>query len=186
MTTAEPTKAGVGHLVFLIVLALIAGLMIVGQFAAKKTGKGKIIGRGDRAPEFRLMTVEGAQVDLAQVKGKVVMIHFWATWCPPCVEELPTLAALNSTMAGKDFALLAVSVDEGGAAAVREFLRNRNLLLPVLLDPDHKIASTYGTFKFPETYVLDRSGVVRQKVIGAVDWSDPQAREMVNSLLAAR
>ena len=185
----EPSASKKGitkQVVFLIVLALIVGLVVAVQFASKRSGTRKIIGRGDRAPEFRLMSVDGTQVDLAGMKGKVVMVHFWATWCPPCVEELPTLAVLNNAMTGKDFVLLAVSVDEGGAGVVTAFLQKNGLNLPVLLDPGHETASLYGTFKFPETYIIDRGGIVRQKVIGAMDWRDSQALQMLNDLLASR
>lgn len=181
--TTEVKRTNVKQLVFLAVLLLITVVVIAGYVASKKPGRKTPIQSGDRAPEFRLPALDAAQVSLAEYRGKVVMVHFWATWCPPCVEELPTLAQLNKSMSGKDFVMLAVSVDEGGAASVAAFLRKNNVQLPVLLDPDHAVASSYGTFKFPETYVVDRGGIVRRKIIGAMDWRDPQALRMLNDIL---
>ncbi len=186
MSTSETTKGNVKQVVFLIILALIVVLAAAGYIASKKTGPKKIIRNGDRAPEFRLSSLDGRQVGLSEFRGKVVMVHFWATWCPPCVEELPTLALLNKAMTGKDFVMLAVSVDEGGAGAVADFLRKNSVNVPVLLDPDHATASLYGTFKFPETYIVDKNGIVQQKIIGAVDWRNPSAMQMLNSLVESR
>jgi len=177
-------KGNAKQVVFLVMLLVIV-VLAAGVFFASRKSSVKIIGRGDRAPDFRLTALDGTPMSLAQFRGKVVMVHFWATWCPPCVEELPTLAVLNSALAGKDFIMLAVSVDEGGASGVRVFLQKNGLVLPVLLDPTHETASSYGTFKFPETYILDRNGIVRQKVIGAMDWRDPAAIRMVNELIGA-
>jgi peroxiredoxin len=138
---------------------------------------------GDRAPEFRLTTLDGRTIDLSAFRGKVVMVHFWATWCPPCVEEMPTLERLYRTMLGQDFELLAVSVDENGAQSVRPFMQRNRLSLPVLLDQRHAVADQYGTFKFPETYLVDREGVIRKKIIGAADWTRPEAAGLVAELM---
>jgi peroxiredoxin len=169
-----------------IVLAMLiaaAGMLLL-FFLLKGGPRGaKIIGKGDQAPEFHLTSLNGGQVNLSDFRGKVVMVHFWATWCPPCVDELPTLDRLYHGILGKDFELLAVSVDEGGAEAVTSFLRRNNLGLPVVLDPGGTVARSYGTFKFPETYILDRSGIVRYKVIGAADWSNPANLSVIRDLI---
>ena len=148
--------------------------------------EGKIIGDGDRAPGFSLQTLDGKTVSLADFRGKVVMVHFWATWCPPCVEEMPTLEQLARSIRAKDFQILAVSVDEGGAAAVAAFMQKHGLSVPVLLDPTRSIATLYGTFKFPETYVIDRQGVVRDKAIGPRDWTVPSKASVIRELLETR
>jgi cytochrome c biogenesis protein CcmG/thiol:disulfide interchange protein DsbE len=86
----------------------------------------------------------------------------------------------------KDLKILAVSVDEGGAGSVVPFMQKNRLNVPVFYDPDKSIAGLYGTFKFPETYIIDRKGMVRYKVIGSRDWSDPEAARILQDLLAAR
>ena len=165
------------------ILAAAVALLLLFLFTKGGPKKTHLVSEGDQAPAFRLPALDGRQVNLSDFRGKVVMVHFWATWCPPCVEELPTLDRLYHGLLGKDFALLAVSVDEGGAEAVRAFLQKNHLSLPVLLDPQRSVAGQYGTFKFPETYLLDRNGVVRYKVIGPMDWSDPRGIGVILKML---
>ena len=170
-------------------IVIIAALSVVGAlfFFGQNSGqRSRIIREGDRAPEFRLSSPDGKAVDLSSYRGKVVMVHFWATWCPPCVEEIPTLERLYRTYFGKDFEILAVSVDEGGAGAVVPFMQKNRFALPVLLNPDRSVAQSYGTFKFPETYLVDRDGVVRKKVIGAVDWMSPEALQVIQAMVATK
>jgi len=174
------------QIAFLVVIVLAVVLFIAGYTAMQRKGGGKIVTKGDRAPEFGLPAFNGQQVSLSDFRGRVVMVHFWATWCPPCVEELPTLAKLSQELTGTDFEMLAVSVDEGGAAAVTPFLQKNGLSLPVLLDPDRSVARKYGTYKFPETYLVDRQGIVRDKIIGARDWNDPAALELLRDMIASR
>jgi len=116
----------------------------------------------------------------------VVLVHFWATWCPPCVEEIPTLDVLNRALFDKDFVILAVSVDEGGAGAVSGFMKQNKLALPVLLDPSRSIAGLYGTLKFPETYLVDRQGIVREKTIGPRNWSIPENQTILRQVIGSK
>lgn len=167
-------------------IGIIAVLLVIGFLVlfGQNSGRGvKIIREGDRAPDFQLATLDGSAVSLSSFRGKVVMVHFWATWCPPCVEELPTLERLNRSFSGRDLAILAVSVDEGGAGAVGQFMQRNGFTLPVLLNPDQSAARSYGTFKFPETYILDRKGIVRRKVIGAADWTAPSVQQVIQAML---
>jgi len=164
----------------------IASLLIITLFACEKEQKVKIIDVGDQAPEFRLSTFDGKAVSLSDYRGKVVMVHFWATWCPPCVDEIPTLDRLYRQLLGRNFDIIAVSVDEGGAAAVSSFMRKNGLVLPAVLDPGRSVAGMYGTFKFPETYLVDGKGVVREKVIGPRDWAIPYNQRVLRQLLESR
>lgn len=168
----------------LVVMAVaIVLILTVFLIAQSKGQRVKIIREGDRAPEFTLQTTEGKVVSLSSLRGKVVMVHFWATWCPPCVEEIPTLDRFYRAFFGKDFELLAVSVDEGGAPDVTSFMQRNKLTLPVFLNPDRSIANLFGTFKFPETYIIDRQGIVRYKAIGARDWAMQPNMKLVQELL---
>jgi len=163
-------------IVMLAVIGLLYGITRVG-------GKRQMIFReGDRAPEFSLPTLDNKIVNLSSYRGKVVMVHFWATWCPPCVEEIPVLEQLYRAMAGQDFEILAVSVDEGGPEVVGPLSARNKLTFPVLLSPDRSAASLYGTFKFPETYVLDREGIVRIKAIGPKDWMYPENLRVIKEM----
>lgn len=102
-----------------------------------------------------------------------MLLNFWATWCPPCQEEVPSLARLNSRMKGLPFRMLAVSVDEGGAETVERFFRKAGIRLPALIDPSGAVARLYGIRGVPETFVIDRQGVIRKKVVGPIVWDDP-------------
>ena len=183
MTNRDGSKK---KIIFLIILALSISLFIVGSLIKDRQREKSIITRGDRAPEFRLPALDGRSVSLSDFRGKVVMVHFWATWCPPCVEEMPLLDKLYHTLQGKEFELLAVSVDEGGVGVVSAFLKKNSLNVPVLLDSDKMISGLYGTFKFPETYIVDRRGVVRYKAIGPRDWGNPGNVKIVQDVLDAR
>jgi cytochrome c biogenesis protein CcmG, thiol:disulfide interchange protein DsbE len=135
---------------------------------------------GSAAPDF---TVHDAQhsVTLSQLKGQIVVLNFWATWCPPCIEEMPSLVQMQQKMKDKGITVLAVSVDADGNA-YQQFLRDHNVNLLSIRDPDQKSNQLYGTFKFPETYIIDRGGIVRRKFIGAVDWTEPDVLEYLGKL----
>ncbi len=174
------------QVIFLVVLVFFVALVVVGFLVKDRPSGKKIIASGDRAPEFRLTASDGRQISLADFRGKMVMVHFWATWCPPCVEEMPTLDKLNNALKGTDFVMLTVSVDESGVEAVAPFMLRNRLSLPVLFDPGGEVAGRYGTFKFPETYIVDREGVVRFKVIGSRDWAEPANIQSMRELVQAR
>ena len=129
-------KSGKKQIIFLSLLILVAILVVIGYVAKSRIVQNKIIMSGDRAPEFRLQAPDGRFFSLSDFRGKVVMVHFWATWCPPCVEEMPLLTKLYPELSGNDFVMLAVSVDEGRASAVRTFIQQNNVQVPVLLNPD--------------------------------------------------
>jgi cytochrome c biogenesis protein CcmG, thiol:disulfide interchange protein DsbE len=137
-------------------------------------------GIGSTAPDF---TVQDAQnkFTLSQFRGQVVVLNFWATWCPPCLEEMPSLVEMQRRMKANGITVLAVSVDVD-ESAYKQFLKDHNVNLLTVRDPDHKSSELYGTFKYPETYVIDRNGVMRRKFIGAVDWTEPDITEFLRKL----
>jgi cytochrome c biogenesis protein CcmG/thiol:disulfide interchange protein DsbE len=135
---------------------------------------------GMAAPGFTVQDSDRS-VTLSQFKGQVVVLNFWATWCPPCVEELPSLVQMQQRMKPRGVTVLAVSVD-ADENAYRRFLKDHNVNLLSVRDPDQKSAGLYGTFKFPETYIVDRAGVVRRKFIGAVDWTEPEVIDFLEKL----
>ncbi|MGB7601447.1 MAG: TlpA disulfide reductase family protein [Candidatus Sulfotelmatobacter sp.] len=135
---------------------------------------------GSAAPDFTVRDA-GRAVTLSQFKGQVVVLNFWATWCPPCIEEMPSLVQMQQRMKAKGVTVLAVSVDVDQSNYQR-FLRDHNVDLLSVRDADQKSNALYGTFKFPETYIIDRNGVVRRKFIGAVDWTEPDVIEYLSKL----
>ena len=138
---------------------------------------------GERAPEFTLTDAERT-VSLAQLRGKPVLLNFWATWCPPCIEEMPSLVQLQKAM-GDKVTILAVSEDADDAA-YKQFVRDHNIDLLTVRDPKNTANTLYGTFKFPETYVIDKDGVIRRKFIGAADWTSPEMVDYLNKLQAGK
>jgi cytochrome c biogenesis protein CcmG, thiol:disulfide interchange protein DsbE len=135
---------------------------------------------GLAAPDFTVHDSDRT-VTLSQFKGQVVVLNFWATWCPPCIEEMPSLVRMQQRMQSTGVTVLAVSVDVDDGN-YRRFLKDHNVNLLSVRDPDQKSNALYGTFKFPETYIIDRNGVMRRKFIGAVDWTEPEIIDFLRKL----
>ncbi len=138
---------------------------------------------GNLAPDFTLKNLAGQEVKLSDLRGKVVLVNFWATWCPPCREEVPSMDRLNRAMAGKPFQMLAISIDEGGKGAVESFFNKAGVTLPTLLDAGQKAGKRYGITGVPETFIVDKKGVILKKVIGPIDWSDPTVAEFLEDAM---
>jgi cytochrome c biogenesis protein CcmG/thiol:disulfide interchange protein DsbE len=135
---------------------------------------------GSAAPAITVQDSDRT-VKLSDYHGQIVVLNFWATWCPPCVEEMPSLVEMQRRMKAKGVTVIGVSVDVDQSAYNR-FLKDHNVNLLTVRDPGQKSSSLYGTFKFPETYVIDRNGVMRRKFIGAVDWTAPDVTDFLGKL----
>jgi peroxiredoxin len=133
---------------------------------------------GQVAPDFNLSD-GSTKIHLADYRGKVVLVNFWATWCGPCIEEIPSLLDLHH--AYPDLAILAVSVDED-PDAYSQFLTRRHVDFTTVRDPSESAAKLFHTEQWPETYVIDRKGIIRRKFIGAQDWTNPEVREFLKGL----
>ncbi|WP_298271354.1 TlpA disulfide reductase family protein [Geobacter sp.] len=139
---------------------------------------------GNPAPDFTLNTLNGELVKLSDLKGQVVLVNFWATWCPPCREEIPSLMRLDAAMAGKPFRMLCISIDEGGKVAIEEFFRKSGYALPALSDADKRVGKTYGITGVPETFVIDKRGVILKKVVGGMEWDQPDVIAYLNDVMS--
>lgn len=135
---------------------------------------------GSPAKEFTV-TDSDHTVSLNQYRGQIVLVNFWATWCPPCVEELPSLMTLQDRMKGRGIVVVGVSIDVDGDAYHR-FLKLHGINFVTVRDPEQKVAGMYGTSGWPETYVIDRQGVMRRKFVGPVDWNAPDIVDFLNKL----
>lgn len=133
---------------------------------------------GKAAPDFTVSDGTSS-IHLANYRGQVVLLNFWASWCGPCIEELPSLLRLHHE--NPKLVVLAVSIDED-PYAYASFIRNRHVDLITVRDPSQSAASLYHTEMWPETYVIDRKGVIRRKFVGATDWTDPEIRTYLNGL----
>jgi cytochrome c biogenesis protein CcmG/thiol:disulfide interchange protein DsbE len=133
---------------------------------------------GSPAPQFTIN--DGAQaLDLSSLRGHVVVLNFWATWCVPCIEEVPSLVRLQQRL--PQVTVVAISSDED-PAAYRQFLMSNNVDFLTLRDPSQRIPHLYGTIKIPESYVIDRKGILRRKFVSAQNWTDPEIVSYLSKL----
>jgi peroxiredoxin len=139
--------------------------------------------KGDaEAPDFSLPTLEGGAVTVSTLRGQVVFLNFWATWCPPCREEMPSIERLHREFRDQGLAILAVDVDER-PTLVAEFMKDFRLSFPILLDRGSEVSSRYGVGGLPTTILVDRRGRIVGGAIGPRDWASPAGRALIRSLL---
>jgi len=143
----------------------LSALLCIGLVASTAGCKSATPVTGDHAPEFVLPSTEGAIRKLSNFRGKVVLVNLWATWCPPCVAELPVLDQLAAKYGDKGLVVLAVAGDED-VQAVHDFLARSPVKFEVLLDPNGAIGTQYGITGYPETFFVDRQGRLQDKIIG--------------------
>ena len=140
----------------------------------------RVVEAGDKAPDFTVTADDGRSVSVSQFGGKLLVLNFWASWCQPCVEETPSLSAFAEQYRSKGVVVLGVSVDKD-PQAYKKFVERFH---PAFLTArDLKIHEDYGTFVYPESYVIDLSGRVLRKYAEAKNWMDPQTIAEINSLL---
>jgi len=135
---------------------------------------------GEPAAHFTVQDSD-RKVGLQQFHGQIVVLNFWATWCAPCVEELPSLMNMQSRLKGSGVTVLAISIDVDGDAYHR-FLKQHDVSLLTVRDPDQNVSRVYGTTGWPETFIIDRQGVVRRKFVGPVDWTAPEVMQFLSKL----
>jgi len=193
LLTRRRGAALAGPLLCALVLAACAGTP-----GAARSGPPQLLGPSGQytllqPPEtVRPVSVEtrdGDRVDFGGFRGKVVLLNFWATWCPPCVDEMPSLDRLQATLGGEDFTVVAIAIDRTGLTTVAPFYRRYGIEhLDIYLDPDQRVAhrstanpndAQFGLYGLPISYVVDARGVIRGYITGAVDWTSPQARELL-------
>jgi peroxiredoxin len=138
---------------------------------------------GSAAPGFSLPVLgDGASLSLGSLRGKVVLLNFWATWCKPCEDEMPAMENLYRAIGDRDFELIAVSVDDD-RRVVEEFTTRMGLTFPILLDPQKRVADAYQSYRFPESYLIDRGGVLVARYIGPREWDAPAYLDRIRRLL---
>jgi peroxiredoxin len=161
--------------VFLI-LAVTALYTLSAQAGELKPYKGK------QLPDFELSDLKGGKHRLSDYKGKVVLVNFWATWCPPCVKEMPSMQRLKDKYQGKDFQILAVNMGED-PTTITIFLEKMNVDFPILLDRDGAILKQWKIFAFPTTFLVGKDGNIAYGLFGGLEWDSPKAMAVVDDLL---
>ncbi len=142
----------------------------------------RLIGVGDPAPDFAITAENGRTISPTNFGGRLLVLNFWATWCPPCVEETPSLDQFQRDLAGSGVVVLGISVDKD-MNAYRAFLAKTRVSFLTARDPENRINADFGTFKYPETYVINEKGTVVRKFIGPVNWTDERMISDIKSLL---
>jgi peroxiredoxin len=151
----------------LLVLCLFA--IAFSAASCKKTERSRVVEEG-KAPDFTLSDVSGKKVTLSELRGKVVVVEFWATWCPPCNDAVPEMNKVYEKYKNKNVHVLAISVDQGGdvASKVHSFVKEHRVNYPVLID-DKKVDVSYGVGNIPVTFIIDKEGKVVKKHIGFME-----------------
>jgi cytochrome c biogenesis protein CcmG, thiol:disulfide interchange protein DsbE len=162
---------------FAVVFAVALAIRLMPEIA--------LVGVGSRAPTFQAIDLQtGRPARFSDYRGKVVLLNIWATYCIPCRTEMPAIERLSHRLAGTDFHVLAVSVDVVDSTAVDAFVRQYGLTFDVWHDQPGLTQRLYQTTGVPETFVIDRHGVIVKKAIGAMDWDDPVNEILIRRLLA--
>jgi cytochrome c biogenesis protein CcmG, thiol:disulfide interchange protein DsbE len=163
-------KLGIACLAIIVVLAFV--------FSRRSSA----IVIGQKMPTVTLEKVDAGSLSLHDGQHQVVLVNFWATWCPPCVLETPSLEKFATEMRPLGVRVIGVSVDQN-LPDLERFIAHYHLTYTILRDPDRRIAARFGTYKFPETYVFDRNGRLADKIISAANWNDPRMIRFVYALV---
>jgi len=140
--------------------------------------------KGDkRVPDFSLKDLTGKKVEIKQYRGRIIFLNFWATWCGPCEEEMPSLEVLHRQFKGQNFVLLTISVDYEWLKPVLEFLNKQHYTFPVLLDPNGEALDLFDVKGIPTTFIIDKKGRVIGRAIGPRDWKSPEVFSLINLLI---
>ena len=161
--------------------ATLAAIAVLYVFAMPSYRQGEPSIAGRKAPDFEF-EMDGKPMHLSDLKGKVVLVDFWASWCPPCVEEAASLNALQQRMASRGGLVLAISQDED-PAAYQKFLTEHKIVFPTYRDPSKKVPTEYGTSIIPEAYLVSRDGKIARKIVGQQDWTSPEIASAIDTVL---
>ena len=184
----ENQKVGrINYQSIILILVFIIGIGVMILLQTNKSsfdlaGKQRFE-KGAPAPNFTLPDLKGKMVSLADYKDQVVLLNIWATWCRPCVEEMPSMEKLHQELKDEKFVILAVSIDESGAKAVRPFMKKHKLSFPALIDSAGTLNNLYRTTGVPESFIIDKQGRILEEIIGPRDWAAPGALKYFRSLI---
>lgn len=145
-------------------------------------GQGSVATVGSPAPDFDTVDLKGEVWSLSELKGKVVFLNFWATWCPPCREEMPSMERLYAKLPKDKFEMIAL-FNKDEKPAVRKFVSQLELTFPILSDEYNFAGTKYGLTGLPETFIIDKQGIIREKFIGPVEWDSPKIVDMLTKYI---
>lgn len=159
----------------------LVGVVVLFASCGKKSEVAEEIG----APKLDIRDVRtGQALDLSQLRGKVVFVNFWASWCPPCKEEMPSIEALHRGLLNNDAFMMVTILYKDDVKTAADYMHAYSYTFPLFTDNDGNSAKRYGVTGVPETYIIDKKGALRKRVIGPADWNSSEARTFINSLLS--
>lgn len=170
-------------LIFLMITGLLVLLLLNRNRSNYKSVEQVPIEVGLPAPDFTFPTINGTMVSLSDYRGKIVLVNIWATWCPPCVDEMPSMEKLYQKLKGENFEILAVSIDSLGEKVVAPFMKKYKLTFPALIDSAGAIRMGYRTTGVPESFIIDKDGILVKKIIGSLDWTKPEILHLFQRLI---
>lgn len=166
-------------------IAVAIGALLV--FGWSSRGDFSPLDAGSEAPEYAAVSLDGDTVSLEQLRGRVVLLNVWATWCTPCIREMPALEQLHQAHEAEGLSVVAVSVDAStpglGAADVRRFVDDLGVSFTILLDPGGEVENKFRVSGLPMSFIIDREGRIRQKIVGAREWNEPDITAQIRELL---
>jgi peroxiredoxin len=162
-------------------LMIVGGLLAASAVVWDAT-RDRSVNAGDMAPDFSVTTEDGKTLTRSNFGGKVLILNFWASWCPPCREETPSMELLHRRLKDQGVVLLAISVDKS-ADKYRNFLKRFNVTFPTAHDPAMSISDSYATYRYPESYIIGRDGRVIEKIVGRKNWLDEKFIKSLQALL---
>jgi peroxiredoxin len=177
--TANPANPRSGDRLLVGAIVVLAAALV---WVVSGTLQDRVINAGDTAPDFKIVSDSGRTYTRKDFGGKLLVLNFWASWCEPCVQEVPSLTAFQREMAPDGVVVLGVSID-ANEKRYKQFVQRFRVNFPTARDPKADISSSYGTFQIPETYLIDSTGKVREKIISNQNWVDPAFVARVKAML---
>ena len=175
---ANPASTAVDKTLFL----MIVGGLLAASAVVWDTTRDRRVNAGDLAPEFSVTTEDGKTLTRSNFGGKLLILNFWATWCPPCREETPSMELLHRRLKDQGVVLLGISVDKSNEK-YKNFLKRYNVTFPTSHDPAMSVSDSYATYRYPETYIIGRDGRVVEKIVGRKNWTDEKFIKSLQALL---
>lgn len=164
-----------------LMLFILGGLLATSLVVWDAT-RDRSVNAGDPAPDFSIVTEDGRTVTRSNFGGKVLVLNFWASWCPPCAEETPSMKVFHERLKDQGVVLLAISVDKN-KDKYKAFLRRFGVTFATAHDPEAVISDSYSTYRYPETYIIGRDGRVVEKIVGRKNWADENFLKSIQALL---
>jgi cytochrome c biogenesis protein CcmG/thiol:disulfide interchange protein DsbE len=165
-------------------LTLMGFVLFFVIFFSRPQGRFRAVGLGELVPNFTLPSDEGQTTSLTAFRGKIVVLNLWASWCVPCVDEIPSLKQFAARYQDKGVVVVGISRDED-PVAYKEFLAKYQVNFLTLRNASNSVGEMYGTYQIPETYIISRDGHLLNKIIGAADWNGQQMLSYIDSLLSS-